>query len=861
MSEAEAPAGGGGTGAGTPIRGAAGRLRAAVRRPWPMLLALAYAVLLLALRPAAPFEWDEVQFQRALDDYDVPAHSPHPPGYPAYVGAAQAVRALVGDPLLALQTVGVLAAAAALLLVWRFGRRNGELAAAAAAAAVLAAVPTFSFHANVGLSDVPGAAAGVAAVAALAAAARDRRRLPPAAALAALAAGVRLALLPLMLPLAALVLWRAVRGREWRALAASAVAALVVTDLIWLPAMYASGPGFLEAWRTQSEYLQRVGVPQRLPVARLAWVLELWLVRPFGTPALAAALWVLVAAGGALWWRAGRRWLVAVSASAAGAYLLAGMFTLEAPVAVRYVLPAVPFLALIAGGVLAAPRGVARGAAGVAVAAWVVAAAAWVAPLQALRRQPSPVWQALAWIRDHHEAAETHVVYDGILEPHAHYVLRAAGFRLEKAAPATAYGPWTAPGKAVLVVAPRPVAGAEVAFSAKWESDELRRFTRNRYWEAAVTRAPHPGEPVFSPDLRVRGEDWELFGTAALCIGEGAAPHAVTIRAAGAPLKARRAGGAPLAVKPGAAAEAVLWPGPAGCLLLSGSAGVHTFLPPVRTAPLAAGSRPAEVTTTAVVPLVVRIAGGGTAGDWRSDVYVRNAGARPLAITARFLPAGRDNTTAPAEAFTLPGGRSLIVKDVLAATGLLRWGRAGALVLQADAGGPECVAGPCGITVFSRTYNVLAPRAGPRVGEGLPAIPGEHGLYPGGRATFNGVSHDDAVTGYVSVATWIPAAVRARIVLRDAAKREVAATELEVPPFGQVFAPFPGRASGGQLWVQLVKPPAKALFYPVVTQVDAATGEPTHLLAAPSPKTAPPEWLAAAPQPLAPAPAPAAARR
>ena len=96
----------------------------------------------------------------------------------------------------------------------------------------------------------------------------------------------------------------------------------------------------------------------------------------------------------------------------------------------------------------------------------------------------------------------------------------------------------------------------------------------------------------------------------------------------------------------------------------------------------------------------------------------------------------------------------------------------------------------------------------------------------------------------------MPTPVRARLTLRGPDKQEVAVAEVEVPPFGHVFAPFPGRVTGGQLWVQLVKQPARALFYPAVTLVNAATGEPTHLLATPSKKTAPPEWLAVRPRSL-----------
>ena len=178
------------------------------RRAWLLSLLLAYAAALLVLRPAMPFEWDEVQFQRALDDYNVAGHSPHPPGYPVYVAVAKAVRLAAGDPLLSLQLVGVAAAAGSLLLVWWFAVRLGASAAGGAAAGVLlATVPTFVFHANVGLSDVAGAAMGLAAVAALAAAADDLRRLPFAALVVAAAVGVRPALLPLMLPLGSLALW------------------------------------------------------------------------------------------------------------------------------------------------------------------------------------------------------------------------------------------------------------------------------------------------------------------------------------------------------------------------------------------------------------------------------------------------------------------------------------------------------------------------------------------------------------------------------------------------------------------------------------------------------------------------------
>jgi hypothetical protein len=125
------------------------------------LALILYGIALVALRPASPFEWDEVLAQRAVLRYDVAAHAPQPPGFPAYIGAAKAVNWLVADPLMSLQIVGILAALLALAAVWQLSRRLGAPPlVAGAAAAMLAATPSFAFMANVGSSDVTGTAMG-----------------------------------------------------------------------------------------------------------------------------------------------------------------------------------------------------------------------------------------------------------------------------------------------------------------------------------------------------------------------------------------------------------------------------------------------------------------------------------------------------------------------------------------------------------------------------------------------------------------------------------------------------------------------------------------------------------------------------
>jgi 4-amino-4-deoxy-L-arabinose transferase-like glycosyltransferase len=813
--------------------------------PWLAAALLAYGVLLLVFRPASPFEWDEVLFLRSLDNYNVAMHSPHPPGYPLFVGLGKAARFLVRDPVLALQLVNIVAAVATLALTyWFVLRQSGTRLAAVAAAGLLAVTPAFGFYANVGMADVAGTAGGVAAALVLIAALDRPAALPWAAAVSAMALGIRPQLGALLLPLSLAVLVRAIRRGDWRLLGGAAVVGLVVTDLIWLPAIGATGPGFWAAWQDHARTLAAVETGLRLPAARLSELSVFWFVQAFGSTATAIWFWILVALGTVAWLRARERLVVAVCASSVIAYLGVGLFTMNMTTANRYVLPTLPFLAVLAAGTTTLPWRAARWLFAAAQTGWAVTVLSWATPVYALRREPAPVWAGLSLIRQTFDPAHTTVVYDGLFEPQARYLLQAAGFTIQPSVPGTLYGGWLRPDGAVVIASARQVAGGELLFSKRWASERLRSLTRDRYDQCSVTRAPAPGLPVFSPEWRVTEDTWELAGTGAICLALDSRPQAVVLQAGDTPLRLRRAGGPPLTVKPGAPIEATLMPGPAGCLYVNAAGSGRTSLPPVQASPLGAGDRRDDVTSAAVVPLLASVSAPGEA-PWRSDVTISNLGPAPLPLVAQYLPGDRDNSAAPAVEFTLPPGATYLVTDVVGSAGLVRWGVWGALLVYAD--GSACAGAPCSFTVFSRTYNTAAPRTGPRIGEGLPALAARRGLYGGGRAVFEHVSNDAAYRSFVSIATWVPAPVHALVTLRGRDKQVVGTSELDLAAFGQKLVPFPGTVTDGQLSVQLVKQPAQALFYPVVTMVETATGEPTHLLATPSRKEAPAEWLAVRP--------------
>ncbi|MCJ7442646.1 MAG: hypothetical protein MUO25_13870, partial [Thermoanaerobaculaceae bacterium] len=62
-----------------------------------------------ALLPSGPWEWDETLFARGLLKFDLPAHFPHPPGFPLWMALGWVMLRLVGDPLRGFQLLSAAA--------------------------------------------------------------------------------------------------------------------------------------------------------------------------------------------------------------------------------------------------------------------------------------------------------------------------------------------------------------------------------------------------------------------------------------------------------------------------------------------------------------------------------------------------------------------------------------------------------------------------------------------------------------------------------------------------------------------------------------------------------------------------------
>ena len=818
-----------------------------------MLALVLYGSLLWLSRPATPLEWDEVLALRGVVKYDVATHSPQPPGYPAYIGAAKAVRLLVGDPLLALQVVGILAALGALAATWALARRLGvPPLVSAAAAALVGASPEFLYSAAVGISDVSGAAAGVAAVLALVAAVERPALLPIAGAACGLVFGIRPQTVAVLVPALAWASVAAVRCGRWRNLALGALTGIGAGAACWAPAIVVTGPRrWWSAGTGQGHFVATAERTLHLPAASVSDICGHWFLGSFVIWQFAVPLWVFVIAGTVVLIRTGRARLAALAGASAAFYLLSALFTMNENSSLRYILPALPYLAILAAGGLAARNRAVRKASATLVALWCLAAVAWTSPALRERRRPSPVWAALTWIREHCNPATTRVLYDGVITPHVDYVLRNAGFSIFQAEKASVRDSLEVPGEQTLFVTPLPVPGADVLFQYRHRSGRVVQLAWGRYGSCAVSRIRRTGNAVYSPEWQLTREGWQLRGTGHIVLPKDSKPAIVRLCAGVETITLERPNSSPETVAPGQCVTARLVPGPEGVLAVSVPKNFTAVVPPIQFLPLAALDPDTDVASAYLVPQAAHRQGYGGAV-WRTDLVVINPNKHPLTITVQFLATLQDNSVAPSVARTLGPGELLTLVDVLTLPKFKDAGTLGALLvysLDDDAG---CRASGCRFMALSRTYS--SPASVWRAEEWLPGVAPAGALRPGEKAVLSHVTRNDSIRASVGFASWSDRPVRVMARVLDASGVTVETDVAELPPFGHRHIAVGATVEDGRVEVVLEGPAEGGMIVPYVSIVDRRTGLVSHVL----PDRAPPHVLLAGWRP--PFPKPLAAR-
>ncbi|MCL4814345.1 MAG: DUF2723 domain-containing protein [Vicinamibacteraceae bacterium] len=381
-------------------------------RPWMAhrewaLLAVA-ALLLLALRlPFLPPTLDDIDgynFDLGVHDFDPVKHHPHPPGYPVFIFLAKIAHPLIGTHAAALALLSGFFGALVVFPLYGLMRELTTRAGAVLATTLCVASPLVWFNSVRPMSDTTGLFFILLAQWLLVAGVMRADRAPVVArrywhwgvVAAALAVGVRLQVVWLVGPV---LLVGFLRHAGFRA---GTVVLFGVTAAGWaVPLVTESGGPF-----TYYESLRHV-INTALPVEPLLTapslrraVLSAWdvLGTPWGPLWMAVPVLALVVAGFvrmALWDRRALGWALLLFAPYALYHYL-----LQWTETIRYALPVVPLLALLASAALVTRAGSAHWRRLVPVAAAAafitLSAGSTVPALLAYHRTPNPVSQAMA---------------------------------------------------------------------------------------------------------------------------------------------------------------------------------------------------------------------------------------------------------------------------------------------------------------------------------------------------------------------------------------------------------------------------------------------------------------------------------
>ena len=383
-----------------------------------------------AALPASLWEWDEFGFARALHDYDLAAHSPHPPGFPVFIALARMARLVLGDDHAALVAVSCIFSSFLGVVLYLFYREVLVDRWTAITGAVLSClVPAIVVWGGTGRSDGPALVTGLVVLWLALRGRRSDRALLGAALLLGLGAGIRVTILPFTGVVLSLVLGGRLRRKEW-GLVGGSVALLITGWLLWyLPLVLETGWNeYNQIMQAQSAFISEhdtVWSAQWTPSERLS----AFLVRVWGE------WWIaLIFNGGAvlglvtLAWRHRRSPLSSPLLWMFASFAPVLVFTLlinSPTAAVVYSLPFIPFFTgLTAAAIMGLP---ARTGLGVA-AALVIGLTVWSLPVAAtLRREPSPPVRAAGYLRRRFDPARDKIYHDELLTQHAIYYFRNGG--------------------------------------------------------------------------------------------------------------------------------------------------------------------------------------------------------------------------------------------------------------------------------------------------------------------------------------------------------------------------------------------------------------------------------------------------
>lgn len=456
-------------------------------RWWRELVA---AAIVLASRlyamPRSPWELDEPQFALSIIEFDPTKYHPHPPGCPLYLGLGKVLTLVVHDPWQSLLLVSIIASACGVVaLMAAFRRFLGDEDLAFAGAVIFYLSAGMLVHTDIAMADATALlfiALFLYATTFLPEEANDRRALAVGLwAAAAIAARPQTAI-P-MLPAFAVALWY-LRTWRWKTIAVATFA--FASLMAFLPLVEGTGgiPQFIEYQRKQAEYFVAHDAQQSRGATGFAYIVIRFVAHPWGSKYVTIPFFLCVVLGLGSFVRRFDRRFVPLAVFCA-VHLLFALAAMDPADAVRYSLPAMIGLALIAAFGFGFLRQVTQMRAAPWIATLVFVALSWTYArpvLEARRKALSPPAAAAQYANEKFQP-NTVILYDLALHPHADYLLPRF-IRMPIDAGLKKY--YDRPDVPLVQYVDGGSRSAEATVFAWPDSDAYRKLTRNFYRQTTL---------------------------------------------------------------------------------------------------------------------------------------------------------------------------------------------------------------------------------------------------------------------------------------------------------------------------------------------------------------------------------------
>jgi hypothetical protein len=482
------------------------------------LIVLAALLFVAALHytsiPRTLWEYDECLYAAAVEKFEPLLHHPPPPGSPVYIAFVKILALARPDALAAMLATSILAVAGGFLaFVLAFSAitdlRTGTLAA----------VLLYTCPAVLVSGTLPQADSGALALLGLAiwsctrilSESKNPWRAALCGLLCAVCIGWRVQLSIAVVPMffAAMVMMRSWRDRF------IAVTVFGLACLAWLVPLVISTGGPVSFWgwlSGQAKYFAAHDADLSRSGHSPAHIALRFVAHPWGPKWLSLPLLVLALAG----IRRNRRLLpLAIGALV---YLGFAIATMDPADAVRYAIPSLPLVALLAPSAFTRFRHLSLTLVAMAVVVlYAIGSFRYAYPvLHARATSVSPPVLATRWIKAN-VPRNAIVLYDLPLRPHAEYLL--PGWKTLRIDEGSGQDAAADPNVPIVLLADGE---REDAVTFRWpDTDAYRKLTRNHY--RAVSILPLPPERrlrvvegVFPPERSQDGQAWRWLGARAI---------------------------------------------------------------------------------------------------------------------------------------------------------------------------------------------------------------------------------------------------------------------------------------------------------------------------------------------------------